>query len=103
MRLWRGDQWWSLRAPWTALIGFGLWLGLLLASLAFEHRAFARHLFDSDLGGSIYMGVAVALYVVAFAACLATLMLGSKRTRLVLLVPTLCLVLYGMMLVAGPG
>lgn len=103
MSLLRGRDWWRLRSPWTALVVFGLWLGLLLASLALEHRRPVSTLLESDFGGAVYLGVALALYFSALLTCIGTLLRGSRRTRVALIAPMLVLVAYGLLLIGGPG
>lgn len=103
MSLLRGRDWWRLRSPSTALVVFGLWLGLLLASLALEHRRSVSTLLDSDIGGAVYLGVALVLYLSALLTCIGTLLRGSRRTRRALIVPMLLLIAYGLVLLGGPG
>lgn len=94
------------QGPWwlgRALVAFALWLGLLCLALALENRAPGRWVFSSAASGIVYLVVQVALLLAALGASTMTLVRGPNRDRAIVLLPTLLLVLYGLMLVSGEG
>lgn len=91
------------RWVWRALAAFTLWFGLLCLMLAFEHGAPGRWVFSSEARTRVYLAVQIALLLAALGGSAITLVRGPNRDRAIVFLPTVILVLYGLMLVSGGG
>lgn len=86
-----------------SLWAFGAWLVPLVLLLSLEHvRPFAA-LFSSRAATYAYLTVHGLLTLLALVLGILTLVRGPARSRLIVSIPVLILLLYAAMLLAGPG
>ena len=93
------------RRPWwkIALLCFGVWATLLLAALLLEQTTIGEVVFSHESSAMGYLVVQVLALLAALGACIMTFVRGSAKDRLIVVIPTLCLLLYALILIGGPG
>jgi hypothetical protein len=91
-------------SPWMlrALLTFVVWAGLLGLALATEHTRFGHWLFEDRTGGVVYLVAQLLLALAALGASAMTFIRGPTRHRLIVIVPTAIVVIYGLVAIAGP-
>ncbi len=86
-----------------ALLGFAVWFVPLLTLMVLENLHFGEAFFNSALATYTYLIVHGLLTAVALALGVLTLLRGPTTNRLIVILPVVILLLYGGMLIGGPG
>lgn len=91
--------------PWFVygLSLFALWVALLVAALLLEHTGVVEFVFSHPAGGIAYLVIQLGLTLAALLACSIAFVRAPGPRRIVLALPILVLVFYGLMFLSGPG
>jgi hypothetical protein len=86
-----------------AILAFVAWLIPLVTLLILESFHLGATLFSSGVATYTYIVVHGLLTLGAIALSVLTLIRGPRRSRLIVIVPLVILIIYAGMLIGGPG